>query len=104
MTPKDNDIFVKGSELLAFIKQKIKEGNVRRLIIKNSRGKKMLEVSLTAGIGIGGVLAVIAPVLVVISSVAAWLAEFRIEVIRAGDADGDTDNPSETGDTDDKKA
>lgn len=76
---------VKGNELIATIKKLIAKGNVRRLIIRKSNGKKVLEVPLTAGIGISGVLIVIAPVLVAISSVAAVVAEFKVEVIHADD-------------------
>jgi len=83
MTKKASDIIVKGNELVAYIKHMIEEGNVRRLIIKNASGKKVLEIPLSAGVGIGGLLLVLAPVLVAISSVAAWLTEFRVEIVRA---------------------
>ena len=87
MTKKANDIIVKGNELIAYIKRMIENGNVRRLIIKKKNGKKVLEIPLSAGVGIGGLLLVLAPVLVAISSVAAWLAEFRVEIVYADDAD-----------------
>lgn len=85
MTKKTSDIIVKGNELIAYIKRMIEKGNVSRFIIKKNSGKKILEISLTAGVGIGSLLFILAPVLVVISSVAAWFAEFRIEVIHADD-------------------
>lgn len=87
MTKITSDIIVKGNELLAFIKRMIEEGNVRRLIIKNANGKKVLEIPLSAGVGIGGLLLVLAPVLVAISSAAAWMAEFKVEIVYADDAD-----------------
>jgi len=87
MTKKANDIIIKGNELLAYIKRTIEKGNVRRLIIKKKNGKKVLEIPLSAGIGMGGLLLVLAPVLVAISSVAAWVAEFRVEIVQADDAD-----------------
>jgi len=89
MTKKASDIIVKGNELIAYIKSMIKKGNVRRLIIKKSSGKKVLEIPLTAGVGIGSLLFILAPVLVVLSSVAAWFAEFRVEIIHTDDADAD---------------
>lgn len=99
MTKKPNDILLKGNELIDYIKRKIEEGNVRRVIIKTKRGKKVLEIPLTAGVGVGGVLVILAPVLVIISSVAAWLAEFRVEIIRTDDtnddANDDTDQKSD---------
>lgn len=82
MTKKSNDIIVKGNELIAYIKNLIKEGNVRRLIIKTKSGKKVLETPLIAGIGVGGLLLVLAPLIVAISSFAAWASDFRVEVIR----------------------
>lgn len=81
MTKKNSDIFVKGNELIAYIKSLIHKGSVRRIIIKKTNGKKILEISLIAGVGVGGLLFVLHPVLVVISSVAGWLAEFRVEII-----------------------
>jgi len=76
---------VKGGELIGYIKTLIKKGNVRRIIIKKPSGKKMLEVPLSAGIGVVGVLTIFAPVLVAISSVAALVAEFKVEIIHADD-------------------
>ena len=87
MAKKSSDIIVKGNELTAFIKRMINKGNVRRIIIKKSSGKKVLEIPLSAGVGLGGLFLVMAPVILAISSVAAWFAKYRIEVIHADDAD-----------------
>lgn len=76
---------VKGGELIGYMKALIKKGNVRRIIIKKPSGKKILEVPLSAGIGVVGVLTIFAPVLVAISSVAALVAEFKVEIIHADD-------------------
>ena len=78
---------IKGSDLIAYIKDLIKRGNVRRLIIKKSSGKKLIEVPLGAGVGIGGVLIMIAPVLVAVASVAALVAEYRVEIVHVDDDD-----------------
>jgi phage-related minor tail protein len=69
---------VKGEDLLSKIKQIINEGNVSRIIIKDSEGKTFLEVPVTIGI-IG---AVFAPVLAAVGALAALVANFTIEVIR----------------------
>ena len=87
MTRKTSELIVKGHELFAYIKRLIEEGNVRRLIIKKSSGKKVLEIPLSAGVGLGGLFLVLAPVILAISSVAAWFAKYRIEIIHADDAD-----------------
>ena len=78
---------VKGNELIDYIKTLIAKGNVRRLILRKPSGKKVLEIPLSAGIGIGGVLLFIAPILVAISSVAALVAEFKVEVVRADNSE-----------------
>lgn len=44
---------VEGEKLLSKSKELIHEGNIRRLIIKNEKGKTLLEVPLTIGV-VGG--------------------------------------------------
>lgn len=73
---------VKGDELLGRIRELIKEGNVRRLTIKNSDGKTMLEIPLTIGV----VGALIAPVAAAIGAVAALVTECTVTVAREDDA------------------
>lgn len=69
---------VKGDELLGRIKELIQEGNVRRLTIRNSDGKTLIEVPLTIGV----VGALIAPVAAAIGGVAALVTECTVEVTR----------------------
>jgi len=69
---------VKGKELLNKIEELIKEGNVRRIIIKDSNNKVFIEVPLT--IGVVGTLA--APVMAAIGAIAGLVADFKIEIIR----------------------
>jgi hypothetical protein len=38
------------------IKELVREGNVRRLIIRKENGDKLLEIPLTAGVAAGGLL------------------------------------------------
>jgi len=78
---------IKGSGLITYIKDLMEKVNVRRLIIKKSSGKKLIEVPLGAGVGIGGVLIMIAPVLVAVASVAALVAEYRVEIVHVDDDD-----------------
>jgi len=60
------------------IKELIKEGNIQRVIIKNEKGKVMMEIPVTfAAVG-----AVFAPVLAAIGALAALLNKCTIEVIR----------------------
>jgi len=69
---------VNGHEVLKKIKELIKEGNIRRLIIKNEKGKILMEVPMTfAFVG-----TVFAPVLAAIGALAALVNQCTIEVER----------------------
>lgn len=67
---------VDGEELLARIKNLLKEGNVRRVIIKDKEGKVVFEIPLTIGV----VGALIAPQLAAIGAIAALLTEATVVV------------------------
>ena len=69
---------VSGDELLSKVKELIKEGNIRRLIIKDNKGKVIVEVPLTIGV----VITVLAPVLAAIGAIAALVTECSIVVER----------------------
>jgi len=69
---------VSGDELLKKIKEIIREGNARRIIIKDKTGNTYVEIPVTIGI-IGAVLA---PVLAAVGAIAALAADFRIEIIK----------------------
>ena len=84
---------VKGDDLLGRIKELIAEGNVRKVTIKNSDGRTMLEIPLTIGV----VGALIAPVAAAIGAVAALVTECTITVTRedAADEAGSADTGAE---------
>jgi len=67
---------VDGEELLTKIKNLIKEGNIRRVIIKDKEGKILFEIPLTFGV----VGALIAPQLAAIGAIAALLSEATVVV------------------------
>ena len=69
---------VKGDDLLRRIRELIAEGNVRRVTIKNSEGKTLLEIPLTIGV----VGALFAPVAAAIGAVAALVTECTISITR----------------------
>lgn len=77
---------VSGSELLDKVKGLIREGNVRRVFIKNSDGATVLEIPLTAGVAITAVAALAAPILVAVGAVAALLTQATVGVERSGPA------------------
>lgn len=74
----EEEIKVNGEELLAKVKQLVKEGNVRRIIIKNKEGKTLVELPLAVGV-IG---AVFAPMLAAVGALAALVSECTILVVR----------------------
>jgi hypothetical protein len=74
--PLGSEIRVKGEDLLRKVREVIREGNVRRLIIKDEQGKTYLEVPLTLGV----VGLVLAPVWAALGALAAMAANFTIEI------------------------
>jgi hypothetical protein len=74
------EIEVAGSELVGRIKELIAEGNVRRLIIKRPDGRLLIEIPLTAGVVVGGVVTIVAPVLAALGAMAALLVRAKVQV------------------------
>ena len=76
------EIHINSKDLLKRVKKLIKEGNIRRLIIKNKKGEVLLEMPLTMGTAsIGGVM-ILAPYLAAISFIALMATEATILVER----------------------
>ena len=69
------------------VKELIKEGNVRRLIIRKDNGDILLEIPLTAGVAVGSVLTIMWPVLTALVAMTGLLSRVKIQVIRSGDND-----------------
>lgn len=67
---------VKGEEVLSKVKHIIKEGNARRIIIKNEKGEVLMEIPLTFAV----VGTLIAPVLAAVGALAGLLSNCTIEV------------------------
>ncbi len=81
-TETTEEFTVSGDDLVAKVKELVREGNVRRIIINNEEGEVLVEVPLT--IGVVGV--VFAPVLAAIGALAALVTHCTITVERK---DGD---------------
>lgn len=75
---KKEEFKVSGDALLQRVKTLIKEGNVRRISIKDKKGKTLVEFPLTIGV----VGAVLAPVLAAVGAIAALVTECTISVER----------------------
>ncbi|HHW61614.1 MAG TPA: DUF4342 domain-containing protein [Syntrophomonadaceae bacterium] len=73
---------IAASELIQRIKELIQEGNVNRIIIRNARGRLLLEIPVTGGVAVGSIITILSPVLAVLGFLAALMARVQVEVIR----------------------
>jgi len=67
---------VNGEQLLAKVKELIREGNIRRVSIKDKTGKVIVEFPLTFGV----VGAALAPALAAVGAIAALVTEATVVV------------------------
>lgn len=74
----DSTFKIKGDQLVDFVKGAIKEGNLRRIIIKDGKGKTYMEIPVN--VGVLGFL--IAPPLIALGAVAAMVGVFEVELVR----------------------
>jgi Domain of unknown function (DUF4342) len=78
------ELKVQGDALLGKVREIAHEGNVRRITIKDSNGKSLIEIPLTLGV-IG---TLVAPVAAGIGAIAALAADYSIVVERREDGAG----------------
>ena len=72
---------VDGDDLLHKVKELVHEGNIRRIIIKNEEGERLIEIPLTLGVvGIA-----LLPVWAAIGAIAALVADCTIVVEKVGE-------------------
>lgn len=72
------EIKVSGSKLKARIKELLREGNVRRIIVRNPQGRTLIDMPLTAGVA----GAVLLPLWAALGTVAALATDYTIAVER----------------------
>ena len=75
---RKEDFKVNGEGLVKKVKELIKEGNIRKITIKDKAGKELVTFPLTVGF----VGAVVAPVLAAVGALAALIGECTISVER----------------------
>jgi hypothetical protein len=78
MTTMKEEVRVSGGKLKAKLRELIREGNVRRIIIRNASGRTLLDMPLNAGV----VGAALAPFWIAVAAVVALAREFTITVER----------------------
>ncbi|HEU0223127.1 MAG TPA: DUF4342 domain-containing protein [Paracoccaceae bacterium] len=76
------ELEVGGRELIDEVKRLIAEGNVRRIRIRSQNDDVMLDVPVTAGAIVGGVVVLTAPWLAILGAIAGLLTKVRVEVAR----------------------
>src|SRR5215468_4420417 len=76
------EISIAGNQLVEQIEKLIKEGNIRRLILKEPNGRTLLEIPLTIGVVAGTGLALYAMPLAIIAAVAAYVAKVQVVIER----------------------
>jgi hypothetical protein len=83
---------VQGKDLADKVRDLIREGNVRRIIIRDEQGHTYMEIPLTvATVGI-----VLAPVLAAVGAIAAFVAKFDVVVERTAQATPPATTPAPT--------
>jgi len=75
---KKEEFVVDGKDVVAKVKEIIKEGNARRIIIRDKRDKTFMEIPLT----VAAVGAVLVPLLAALGAFAALITECKIIVER----------------------
>ncbi len=79
ITSKQKEEFkVEGKRVVKKVKELIKEGNVRKIVVKDNKGKVILSLPVNAGV-LG---AIFVPPLIVVGAVAALITECTITVER----------------------
>ena len=75
-TPRSEEFQFSGDTLLSKIKEIVREGNIRRVVIKNDDGRVLIDIPLT--IGVVGTL--LAPQLAAIGAIAALVLKGSIVI------------------------
>ncbi len=76
------ELEVAGKEVVDTVRDLLHQGNVRRIIIRKPDDTVLLEIPLTAGVAVGGILVTFMPLLAGLGALAALLASVKIQVVR----------------------
>ena len=72
---------VDGNQIVQKIKELVHQGNIRRVRLTH-KGRPLIDIPLTVGVGVAAVTALAAPVLAALGAIAALVTECTIEVER----------------------
>jgi hypothetical protein len=76
------ELEVAGNQLVQRVQELIKEGNVRRLVVRNQEGEVLMDINLTVGAVAGGVVMLAAWWIAALAVIAAMVARVKIEIVR----------------------
>ncbi len=76
--PRTEEFEVSGDRIVETVKRLMHEGNIRRITIKDSEGRSLIEIPLTLGV----VGAVLVPVLAAVGGIAALVTKCTIVLER----------------------
>jgi len=83
------EIEVAGNQVIERVQELVKEGNVRRLIIRSADDKVLMEMPLTIAAVGGGAIALATWWLAALGALVAIVARVRIEIVREVDGPGE---------------
>ena len=69
-------------EIIAKVEELLKEGNLKRIIIKDKNGELFIEIPII----IGAILTVAAPFVTAIGVIAGYAAKFTVEIVKKDDS------------------
>ena len=73
---------ISGDALVSKIKSLIRQGNIRRIIIKNENGHTLIEIPMTVGVLGGAIGAVFFPVIAAVGVIGAMVAHLTVVIER----------------------
>ena len=75
---RTEELTISGEKLVATVKELVHQGNIRRILVKNRDGKRLIEIPLS--IGVVGIL--LLPTLAALGTIAALVTECTLVVER----------------------
>jgi len=97
------EIIAGGEQLIEEVRKLLKDSSVRKITIKNKKGKILLETPLTLGaVGMGGMI-IFHPVITAVAAFAMFANDIKIEVERTKESETDKEVDADIIDIDDEE-
>jgi len=84
------EIYTYGNKVTEKIKELIKKGNVRKIIVKKESGEKITEIPLNTGVAVGSILTLAAPALAAVGAAVGLLSRVKLEVVKVKEEEPDS--------------